>query len=204
MGFWDYLTSTRFHHVHLYYSVPGHSFMPIDRSFGKIKKMRKKQEKISAPSRWTSLIQSAQKKNPFQVVLVHHPVTDDMCEDGTDIVMVKDFKTSIGAIIRSTIPQISTIRGAHFSRGNTLETRESMTTGVMHICPVFKRGVSRRSLLEAVEKATNMDHLFKPIKADKLRDVRTLLERVTLAAGVTFYENLRAGSGGEEEAVDRE
>ena len=48
--------------------------------------------------------------NPFRVVYVEHPLRDDMLNDGTPIVKVKDYKKAFDQVLRPP-SGISGIRG---------------------------------------------------------------------------------------------
>lgn len=48
--------------------VSGHSFLPCDQDFGLIEKQKKCHSEIHVPDDWKSVITSARKKNPFQIV----------------------------------------------------------------------------------------------------------------------------------------
>ena len=63
-----------------------------------------------------NLIRETDRTNPFRVVYVEHPLTDDMLDDGTPIVKVKDYKKAFDQALRppSGIPDI---RGLLLQRG---------------------------------------------------------------------------------------
>lgn len=50
------------------YLVSGHSFLPCDQDFGLVEKQKKCNSEIHVPDDWKSVITSARKRNPFQIV----------------------------------------------------------------------------------------------------------------------------------------
>ena len=67
-------------------------------------------------SEWVNLIRETDRSNPFRVVYVEHPLTDDMLDDGTPIVKVKDCKKAFDQVLRPP-GGISGIRGLLLQRG---------------------------------------------------------------------------------------
>jgi hypothetical protein len=80
-----------FEEINLIYLIPGHSYLDNDRDFGIIEKSRKNIHKINLPSQWENLVKNARKKNPFKVVFVNFPLTDNLMPDSTPIVTVYDY-----------------------------------------------------------------------------------------------------------------
>ncbi len=103
LAYWMHLAQTRFKTVQLHFPIPGHSYLPIDRTFGNIEKKKRKKDKVPLPSVWVKLIREAQPLQPINVAYVQHPVTDTLADDGTPVVEVRDFKSSLDGIIMRTI-----------------------------------------------------------------------------------------------------
>ena len=116
IAYLNVLAQTRFDEIHVYYPLPGHSRIPCDRDFGRIKKKRRKKERVAQPSEWVNLIRETDRTNPFRVVYVEHPLTDDMLDDGTPIVKVKDYEKAFDQVLRPP-SGISGIRGLLLQRG---------------------------------------------------------------------------------------
>ena len=76
--------------VHLHYPIPGHSRMPYNRDFGRIKKKFKMDQAIK-PSEWVSLVCTADRSDPFDVIFVEHPLMDDMKDDWRPVIKVFEF-----------------------------------------------------------------------------------------------------------------
>ena len=73
--------------------------MPCDRDFGRIEKNKRKKDKVVKPSEWVKLIEQTDLSNPFRVVFVQHPLTDNMERDGTPVVDVKDYKRALAQMV---------------------------------------------------------------------------------------------------------
>lgn len=163
--------------------------MPCDRDFGRIEKRRRKKDRVTKPSEWVELIRSTDQRKPFNIVYVEHPLTDDMKDDGTPVVKVKDYKTAYNAMIKS-VDGISSFRGIKFQRGQPCCSRATMSAGCTQPVTILKRGKKLTNIAAAELHAAYSD--FLPIKSAKLKDVRALLEHVNLPEEVVFYNNLAA------------
>ena len=60
----------RFQYIRHTFPIRGHSYMPNDRDFGKIKSVKEKTERVYSPNGWLEVIRSARKKPPFEVIEV--------------------------------------------------------------------------------------------------------------------------------------
>ena len=115
-----------FKEVVINYPIPGHFIMPIDRSFAKIEKKKKKVEKLIKPDEWVDIMKSCNKKNSFKVIFVNYPLRCSLEAEGEDrVVKVMDWKTVIEPRIKSSVP-IAKVRTVRFSTNNSLiETRDT-------------------------------------------------------------------------------
>ena len=52
LSFWYWLSQSQFQEIRLFYPIPGHSFMPIDRDFAMIEKCKRRCTKAVLPSTW--------------------------------------------------------------------------------------------------------------------------------------------------------
>ena len=100
IAYLNVLAQTRFDEIHVYYPLPVHSRMPCDRDFGRIEKKRRKKDRVAQTSEWVNLIRETDGTNSFRVVYVEHPLTNDMLDDGTPIVKVKDYKKAFDQVLR--------------------------------------------------------------------------------------------------------
>ena len=125
------LANTKLEEVHVHYPLHGHSRMPCDRDFGRIEKKRRRKDRVVGPSEWVKLIKEIDQADPFSIVYVKQLVTDDITDDGTPVVKVKNYKGIFDDYLR--VPNgISTIRGILFKRGMGPLYRYSMT-GESHV-----------------------------------------------------------------------
>ena len=180
------LAQTRFDEIHVYYPFPGHSRMPCDRYFGRIKK---KKDRVAQPSEWVNLIRETDRTNPFRVVNVERPLTDGMLDDGIPIVKVKDYKKAFDQVLGPP-SGISGIRGLLLQQGKEPMCRYQMTADCLTSITILKRGKKMSNLVSAMADVQPAYCRYLPIKAAKLSDVLNLLKHVSLTENVTFYSHL--------------
>ena len=149
IAYLNVLAESRFDEIHVYYPLPGHSRMPCDRDFGRIEKKRRKRDRVAQPLEWVNLIRETDRTNSFRVVYVEHPLTDDMLDDGTPIVKVKDYKKAFDQVLRPPIG-ISGIRGLLLQRGKKPMCRYVMTADCLTSVTILKRGTKMSSLVSAM------------------------------------------------------
>ena len=179
--------------VHVFYPLPGHSRMPCDRDFGRIERNRRKKDKVTVPSQWVELIRKTDQINPFRVVFVEHPLTDDLKQDSTPVVKVKDFKACFDPCLRPP-KNIAAVRGLLFKLGEQPSSRFSMTGECGTPIAILKRGKKIKSIIDMIGAGSvlrNAYTTFLSIKRAKLLDVKHLLDYVFLPDHVTFYATLR-------------
>ena len=87
--------------------------MPCDRDFGCIEKKKMKKDRVTKPSEWVSPIKEADCNQPFEVVFVEHPVTDDMKDDDMPVIKVYDYKAAFDPLVK-TPDVISTFKEVLF------------------------------------------------------------------------------------------
>lgn len=197
------LAHTRFTSVTLHYPIPGHSRMPCDRDFGRIEKLKRREDKVLAPSQWVRLIRNADKKSPFEVLYVNHPLTDDMQDDGTPVVKVLDVKSAFEPLITG-VTSISKLRCIAARRGEAVKTRQTMTGICSEKVGILKRGTNIASLKLAFDQATPAYDSYLAIKDAKVKDVKSLLIHVFLPDSVTFYNELRSDADNPVNCSDEE
>ena len=161
--------------IYIHYPLPGHSHMPCDRDFGRIEKNKRKKDKVVKPSEWIKLIEQTDLSNPFRVVFVQHPLTDNMERDGTPVVDVKDYKRALGPLLKAP-KGIATVRGLLFRRGHIPTCRYTMTGESVIEMPVLKRGKNLSSLIAALRPALlhSAYITYLPISKEKANDVKEL------------------------------
>lgn len=55
--------------IHVFPEV-GHTMLPSDRDFARVKKAARKQTAVYSPNQWENILKTAQKKRPFQVTVM--------------------------------------------------------------------------------------------------------------------------------------
>jgi len=185
MAFWQWLSTKLDVKIQLYFPIPGHSFMPIDRDFAMIEKCRRRQTKAVLPSVWINMIKTAQQNPPFRVVYVKYPLTDNMEPDETPIINVRDFKQSLDPYIQA--PGIQMIRGVQFLPSSTPVYRNSMFENIHPgTLKLLKKNASLKDLDSAFLSADVLED-FLPISKPKFDNVQSLLQAVALPKSATFY-----------------
>ena len=186
------IVNSKLDEIHVFYPLPGHSRMPCDRDFGRIEKKRRKKDKVTMPSQWVELIRKTDQVNPFKIIYVEHPLTNDLKNDSTPVVKVKNYKAILDPYLRPPT-NIASIRGLAFKRSTQPSSRFSMTGECSTPIATLKRGKKVKSIIDLLNSSTLPDAYltFLPIKKAKLLDVKHLLQYVFLPDHVTFYAALK-------------
>ena len=195
------MAQVKFESVYVHYPLPGHSRMPCDRNFGRIEKRRRKKDRVSKPSEWVNLIKETDIVDPFKVVYVEHPLTDNLVGDGTPLVKIKDYKKAYDRLLR--LPKgIAALRGLLCLRGAEPKVRYSMTGECQTPMHIPKRGQKMKSLIAATSRVHTAYCRFLPIKPAKLKDVQELLKHVLITEDVTFYNHLTSSESNDVDSED--
>ena len=118
-----------------------------------------------------------------------HPLTDDMLDDGTPIVKVKDYKKAFDQVLHP--PRgISGICGLLLQRSKKPMCHFTMTADCLMSVTILRRGKKMSSLVSAMANIQAAYCWYLPIKAAKLRNALDLLKHVSLTKNVTFYSHL--------------
>lgn len=175
--------SNVFKDIEIWYPVPGHSMMPIDRDFGAIEKKRLKLEVVDNPETYIELIRTCRKKNPFEIVFVQHNLrSSGELAPGDRVLKVKDYKQWVLPYIRISVPGISKTRFVKFESGKPIQTRETMT-GMCNNTTLYKVGMNRK--ISNVPKLAYGDSYLK-IKPKKFESV-TKLVNLVISGDIEFY-----------------
>jgi hypothetical protein len=186
-GFLDNLCARgSFSQIEIFYPLPGHSMMAIDREFAKIERKKRRMEKFNSPEDWLTLIKNAKIEKPFGINFVQHPLRSDLkLLDGDALVQVKDFKSAMATCLKTNIA-VSQIRAAIFRTNRPAESRTTMK-GSTSLMTLHKKGHSRAAAL--VLQACSL--AFVPVKQAKAIDLRYLLDFVPEEnRKCAFYESV--------------
>lgn len=181
--FWlQIIHSGRFESIEHKFLLPGHTYLPCDRDFGLIEKQKKKVQYLYIPEEWIPLIKKARTKSPFDVCWMQ----------------VGDFK--------SMAPVLEILkRRQKATTGEPIEFRNIMWMRFEKSCPPLlqysykwshdaneswkqvdvSKSVRGRPSNAALANTTlarlNLPQKYdspRPIKAAKLRDLKSILEFV--------------------------
>lgn len=189
----------RFDSVSISYPIPGHSFLPCDRDFAIIEKKRQRADRVLVPSYWVDLVKNARRTNPFKVIFVEHPLTDNLQHDGTPVVRIFDYKRNFQPILPASIKDFARYHGILFIQAGALG-RKTMTGDPTERITLLKRGSGNGSLKSALQKLQPAYSDYLRIKHAKYNDIKVLLERVSLPDGASFYDSI-VGDEVEDEGV---
>jgi hypothetical protein len=180
------IRSQKLDEINVIYPLPGHSYLDCDRDFGRIEKNRLKIEKVSLPSEYVNLIKNTDIK--FNVNYVNFPLTDDLECDGTDIIIVKDFKKYFDNFLVNNVEQLKEVRKIRFNKTGVYGTKDLLSENFNIKINLIKSNLELENLnLENLDKAYDN---FKSIKYLKYQDIKKLLNYVVLAPNVKFYQSL--------------
>jgi len=144
------LALTRFETMEVVFPIVGHSYMPIDRSFAIIEKSKKKEDKITTPEAWTRVVRKARPSQPFEIVHVEHPLTNDLRpENETTILRIIDYKRIFEPMLNNRL-FLQQARKIMFSRNLTPLMSQSLLTECETPIPLFKEEVTIRNITEAM------------------------------------------------------
>ena len=113
--------------------------MPCDRDFAHIEKKRRKKDKVVKPSEWVRLIESTFPVDPFRIVFVEHPLTNDLKPDHNPIVTVRNYKKAFDPLLKAPTG-ISSLRVMLFRRKHRPSCRYAMTGTCSTAFQLLKRG----------------------------------------------------------------
>ena len=167
--------------------------MAADADFGKIVVRAKSYEKIYGPNDWVKIIEQANRVNPFSVIYLEKPCTDQLAVDGKPVVRVKDYKSVLLPKVNPRLTGISKLKSVCFIRGQnpTIENAEDVTL-IGKPFPLLKSGVSVRALHDAFRTAKTAYHASKclELKQSKTEDVAALLKHVIVQGREGFYKSI--------------
>ena len=163
--------------------------MPCDRDFAKIESARKKKDRVLRPSKWVNMVETVKKKNPFAVNYLQFPLTDNMSDDGHEIVDIYDIRSIADKYVRPKFHfNFSDLRESKIRNNSKPQYRLVMS--VNERCFPSNEACGSPVFLAAMGKFREDPKNFLPIKAAKLENVKQLLGSVHVDDDNTFYQNL--------------
>jgi len=180
----------RFEEVRISFAVVGHSRMACDRDFALIEKQRQKHDKFYFPSDWTKLIRNANKDKPFNLVYLEHPLTDDLCDDGTPVAIVFDFKTVLEPILNPPTG-IMKMKGFILDQDGEIRARVTTDGPYNQNFHVRKPETTLNLLKQSVNLSPRAHNDFIPLAKAKYDNIQMLLLNVLIPENKIFYESLK-------------
>ena len=99
------------------------------------------------PSQWVKLIRKTNQVNPFKIIYVEHSLTNDLKNDFTPVVKVKNYKAILDPYLRPPT-NIARIRGLSFKKSTQLSSRFFMTGKCSTPIATLKRGKKVKSNID--------------------------------------------------------
>ena len=184
------LVHQKLENIQVFYPLPGHSRLPCDRDFARIEKRKRRKDRVIKPSEWVNEIKNTDILNPFQIAYVEHPLTDDLSNDGTPVLKVKDYKKGFDLFLRPP-KGIATIRGLLFQKGQQPMCRFSMTGDCLTEMCISKRGKKLRELLCASKNLLPAYLNFLKIKKPSLMTSKlcwAMSQFLTMSLFITHHQ----------------
>ena len=143
-------------------------------------------------SKWVKLIRKTDEVNPFKIIYVEHPLTNDLKNNSTLAMKIKNYKAILDPYLQPPI-NIASIRGLSSKRSTQPSSRSSITGKCSTPMATLKQGKKVKLIIDLLNPSMLPDAYltFLPIKKAKLLDVKHLLQYVFLPDYVTFYAALK-------------
>lgn len=170
----------RFQTIKHYFPIPGHSFLPCDRSFGLIEKQKRKKERIYVPSEWERMVSNTCRK--FSVISVSQD-------------MILNFSLSFDSVFKKSVTNaskekfsISKYRLFEYDSSHSRFVRCSLNTNaIVHSdFAIEKSCISGTSNVVPERLYANV----LPIKKAKMKDVKDLVEKYVPQVDQWYYSQM--------------
>ncbi len=172
--------------ITIIYPIPGHSYLEADMDFALIEKKRRKVNKISLPQEYVQMVESANLKNPFQVIYANYPLSKDLSEDNHEIVKILDYKSLLNDYLKPNLEHLTGVRIIEFKNSSTkisLDLRQKPNIELN----LLKTNSNISGITQKYFNLNPAYNDFLPIKQEKYEDVKKLLNYVLLPENTTFY-----------------
>lgn len=173
----------KFERISIFYPIPGHSMMPIDRDFALIERQKLKHEKIYSPDIYVKFAKECKISKKFEVVFVEKRLGKE--SDGDRVIKVKDYKKAFQENTKPSIPGISTCRRVTFSRFKIPEMSDTMTGENFKPIRLYRAGIQRLIRQIPDDCYTSM----VKVKEAKINDIKKLMQFIPESER-TFYEEI--------------
>ncbi len=175
--------------VIIYYPIPGHSRLSCDRAFALIERKLKTHEKIYSLNQYINLVKKSNNKNPFRIVYLNYPLTDNLKIDENPIAKVYNYKKCFENYLKSQLEYCAEVRIIKFKEINC-EISLSLSEPKFLLMNLFKKNFNKELLAEKIKSIVLAYDKMLPITREKLYDVNKLIESLHLPENITFYQSL--------------
>ncbi len=173
----------------IYYPIPGHSRLSCDRAFALIEKKILVNEKIYSPTHYVNILKNSNIKNPYKIVYLNFPLTDDLKPDNNMIAKVYDYKKCYEKILKTKLDYCSDVRLIRFSVNNC-EISLNINEPKFLSLTLFKKNFDINSLDEKTKSVTLAYNKMLSISREKLYDANKLIESLHLPQNIIFFQSL--------------
>jgi hypothetical protein len=178
-----------YNEVIIYYPIVGHSRLSCDRAFTLIERKYKTIEKIYSPNDYINIIKNSSEKNPFKIVYLNFPLTDNLQPDNNPIAKVYDYKKCFKNILKNKLEYCSDVRIIRI-RPKNCEISLTLNEPKFLSITLFKKDFNIELLDEKLKSIALAFDKLLPITSEKLKDVNKLINSYELPNTVTFYQHL--------------
>ncbi|CAG7829322.1 unnamed protein product, partial [Allacma fusca] len=158
--------------------------MPIDSDFGHIERAKRRCKHMLLPNDITGIVKKAKITNPNEVVYVNNYFTSDLCSDGTPVVVVRNYKSTLEPLFRPQGPggmDLNSIRELLFARGSrpiaNFTERFGNNSKELNI---FVDNMSDETLASNILEAPYAYDDYLPINLSKVSNLETLIPHVAM------------------------
>jgi hypothetical protein len=110
----------------------------------------KTNEKIFLPSHYINIIKSSNNKNPFKIVYLNHPLTNDLKPDVNPIIKINDYKKIFNPFIKPKLDYCSEVRLIKFKK-NSCKISLTLNEPKFTALNLFKNNFDSNSLIERID-----------------------------------------------------
>ncbi len=141
---------------------------------------------MNVPLDYVKLIENT--NNKFKVLYVNHSLSNDLSNDGHQVVKVYDFKSLMDNYLKTNLDYLTDVRIIEFTKMNTkisLDLRQKPQIELK----LIKKDKNILGFTQFYTQLKCAYNDFLPIKQEKYDDIKKLLNYVNLPEGTTFYSD---------------
>ena len=135
----------------------------------------------------TEWVKSANIKNPFEVIYVNYPLTDNLVGDSTELCYVSDYETYFETYLKTKLIHLIEVRRIKFTRNDIKVSLNLWIEPEINI-DLYKSD-EKIDLNSLNSNLTPAYSDFIPINKAKYDDIKKLLNYIVIPESSTFYSD---------------